>query len=191
MTLLSELTISQNIGDLIIFGMLVVSGYVYLFFWRTEKKVKKDVITFEFDVLLLSMVFSSIFVLITIGLFIVANTLTGNTIANGLISGGEGIISFNFLLNEYFIVFIFVLFMNFPKIRRLINSFSYKIYDKKMGMEGLLIAIVILGPISLYFGKLNYLTSIVALAIFYCFVFCPSMLIIEITKRLFDKKSLV
>ncbi|MCX6818061.1 MAG: hypothetical protein NTU57_04335 [Candidatus Aenigmarchaeota archaeon] len=180
----------QNINEMIIFGMLVVSGFIYLFYWRTDKKFSKETIKFEFDVLLFSLVFSSIFIIITLGTITTLNMMTVSSMGKMLFPD-EKIISFDFLAYEYAIVLFFIIFLNQTKVRRWIDSSTKKFYEKGLGFHGLVIGIVVMGLVGLYFSNMLINISIVILLITFCFILIPLLIVIEITKRLLKNKSLI
>lgn len=190
-SIIPSLPFPQNINDMIIFGMLVVSGFIYLFYWRTEKTFRKDSIKFEFDVLLLSLVFSSIFIIITLTLIVILNMMSVNAIGKMLIPAENNIISFDFLVYEYLVVLISILIFNKTKSRKWIANFSKKFYDKGLEYTGLVVMVIIMGPIGLYFSNKFIIVSTLVLLMGYCFVLIPFLIVIEITKRLLKNNSLV
>jgi len=58
--------IPADVNSWLVFGIIVVSGYMHILYWKTKYDVNPKFFKKEFDVLLLSIVFSSLLLLISI-----------------------------------------------------------------------------------------------------------------------------
>ncbi|MBN2101735.1 MAG: hypothetical protein JW716_02600 [Candidatus Aenigmarchaeota archaeon] len=172
-----------NTGPLIVLSLLVVLGYAYLFFWRTETKTKEGVLEKELDVLILSLLFSSIFVISTIG------WLTSYGL---FFQKPSSIISFDFVLYSYMTLIFFIVFFNKFKglAIKIPEYFEKNIY--KLTFIALIPIIIgyILIETAIFPDYLELISRICLAPVFiFFFTLIPLVFVIILTKRAFVIKS--
>ncbi len=100
------------------------------------------------------------------------------------------ILSFDFLLIQYFIIIFLIAVSNLSKnfMDRLPSIF----YEKyKEIIRGLIVAIIVVGFEVLYLNYYIFGISLIIVIFLFLYTFIPIILIIEITKRCLKNKSLV